>query len=211
MGYVTALQGVIHLSPNAFRIFCSIDGLNWSFDVQTLSDYLRGGLAYDETNQSLRFAAQRKMYHHRAFFNILAFLKDVDGTDEVEQIGETYDAWFEDGRFFVERGRWAYCGSGPMLNRPEIVGPVVPTLANVQHWQQAIPLARRITIHNEVWLEVELWSGEKVRAGIWNFEGLGKLSAEELAHYKLHNGGAVVYWGDEIRVSMDELLRFRED
>ena len=101
MGYVTRLRGSVAMSRAAFDRAMAFQGLGWRSGDDTIADYLRGDFEFDDAAERFRFDSCHKMVHHRELFDILSQVKDRAPIDEVEQLGETYDAWFESGRFFV--------------------------------------------------------------------------------------------------------------
>lgn len=209
----------------AFDRLMSIEGLDWTWGDQTIADYLRRQLAYDDQAQALHFDASHKMYHHRAFFDLLAALKDLDGVDEIEQVGETYDAWFESGRFFIRRGSWAYVGQGPMVDvgeRPASARPIVgPPRASVEDvragdWNEAPRLVRAVA-RADSWLVVKWLDGEVSRCGSWCFDPLCAIWDEDgVRRTRIVDGGASVAWlaedgSDAFSIRSRDLWALRED
>jgi hypothetical protein len=206
MGWETSLSGAVTISPAAFERAMSIRGLDWAWNDDTLADYLRNGFTYDSSIETLRFSSAHKMHHHRAFFDILAALKDRDAVDEVVQRGPTYDAWFESGRFFLRRGTWAYVGEGPMVivgeetpGEPRVIGPPLATLAHVGEsaWNLAPPLIHTLTI-DDPWLNIEWLNSKTTRCGVWCSDALLKrMDTPASERFRVCDGGAWVEWHDE--------------
>ena len=72
MGYCTSLRGTITLSQRAYQRLMALDQLGWRFELDTIADYLQNQFTYDSDRQQIIFDTRHKMYHHNAFFNILA-------------------------------------------------------------------------------------------------------------------------------------------
>lgn len=217
MGFDTRLYGSIHLTKEAFQTLLSINELDWTWDDNTIADYLRNDFSYDAKAQKFSFDTEHSMYHNRAFFQILASLKDIEGIDTVEQQGETYDFWFRRGRFFIRPGSWAYVGRGPMvtLGEPEkpppVIGPDDPKVEHIERWEKAARLISKIKVIDDDFLDVILWTGERFRVLRWLIDEFLNLEIEELEQFTLIDGGAVVSFCDgSIRIDSDILYRFRE-
>lgn len=223
MGYVTRLCGSIAMSRAAFERMMALDRLGWTFQDETIADYLRGDFEFDEAAERFRFDSCHKMYHHREFFDILAQVKDRDPVDQVEQHGETYDAWFESGRFFVRRGAWAYVGEGPMVEvgtspvRIPVVGPSQARLEHVDEksWNRPAPRARAVTI-DDVWLAVAWLDGEESRTGYWWFDVLTDIwDTADVGRLRLVEAGSSIAWLHEdgreaFQIPAEDVWRFRE-
>lgn len=223
MGWHTALRGTLRLTPEACRDLLSLRGLGWTFGHDSVSDYLRGGVSYDPEAQRLTFAAEHKMHHHRAFFDLLAAFKDIDGTDDAEQIGETYDAWFRTGRFYVRVGAWAYAGEGEMVTVGARHGPAIvrPARAELDHvrdgdWNEAPPLLRAIRVEGDS-LELTWWRRAPSRVEFWNFDVLSSIwGGPAASRIRLGDGGAWLAWLDDagreaFRISARDLARASEE
>jgi len=162
------------------------------------------------------------MYHHAAFFQLLAAFKDLDGIDEAVHVGETYDAWFPTGRFFVRRGAWAYSGEGEMLTvgetrRPAIVRPARAEVGNLREgdWNAAPELVRALRLDSDH-LEVTWWRRPPSRVAFWSFDDLCAVWGEPAAaRFSLLDGGAAVAWLDangseRFRLDAGKLLQAAE-
>lgn len=206
MGWSTYLGGTIRISKAAFERLIAIRGLDWRWGDDSIVDYLKGEVDYDEERRALSFSATHKMTHHREFFDVLAATKDVDTVDEVEQIGETTDAWHETGRFFVKPGAWAYVGEGRLVSPGsedrgfDVVGPERATLDHVRAWREAPPLVRAVAWQDEI-LVVERLDGRSGRVSTKGLPALAELVTREAAtRARVVRGGLEIAWmGDDGR------------
>ncbi len=209
------------MSPEAYAILESITGLEWAFEHETIMSYLDESMRYD--GAAMVFDSKRKLYHHRAFFDLVAAVKDVPGVDEVRQEGETYDAWYATGSFFVRPGGWAYIGEGPMFNvGPEhpdhrkCMGPKRAAVEQIERWQPATPLILAVHIDDPC-VVVRLHTGRQLRIGWWMFRELDDCwqDVTERERCRPVSGGAELAWfkedGSEREcVHREQLLKWAE-
>lgn len=148
--------------------------VDWGEREQSFAEYVAGGASFVAAASVLRFDLGWITWSLLPMMDVIAAMKDGPGTDRLTHHQPTYDAWFASGTFFVEAGRWAYVGAGPMFDvasgsydRPAYVGPDSPSVADVRVWNVAGPLARSVCIEEGVWLAIETVRGERFRCGTW--------------------------------------------
>jgi hypothetical protein len=140
MGFQTRVTGEVRMSAEAARQLLALPTADWHEPGQTFGEYLGDGVRFDDARGVLRFDLGWVTWRLPEMMNLIAARKDDAGTDLLVHHAPTYDAWYATGTFFVEPGRWAYVGAGPMYSvdrgyeAPAHVGPVVPSLGDVTEW-----------------------------------------------------------------------------
>lgn len=172
MGWQAALTGSVRIGAKRARELFDLR-VDWHEPGERLGDYLGRLAVHDRETSSLRFKVGWRPWHLRALMNLLAALKDLPSTDVLDHAAPTHDAWYNSGRFFVERGRWGYVGAGPMFDqkagttRPgPFDGPADPRVEHVRTWERATPVARRVALAGDGLLEIDTFNEDTFRVAL---------------------------------------------
>lgn len=188
MGYCTSLRGTITLSKRAYQRLMALDQLGWRFRLDTIADYLQNQLTYDADRQQITFDTRHKMYHHNAFFNILANYKDIETIDFCEQEGETYDCWHKHGWYILKQGKWAYLEDNAYQYDDKH-----PPLSLVRAWNNAEPLLVKAQFVGGI-VDLVTVAGETYRAATAKLPVLQRIPAEVWNDFRPYNGGEYLTW-----------------
>jgi hypothetical protein len=139
MGFQTRLTGEVRMSAEAVEQLLALP-VEGAEPVQTFGEYLGERVRFHDARRVLSFDLGWVAWPLPGLMQLIARMKDLAGTDLLTHHAPTYHAWYATGTFFIEPGRWAYVGAGPMYSvdrgyeQPVHVGPAVPSVGDVTEW-----------------------------------------------------------------------------